>query len=549
MKSWKLYLLILLLSCPPLIHIFLNSGLPHTSDGLMHVARSAAYLKELDAGQFPVRWAHQFNYGYGTPIFNFFNPLPYITGALLLAIGFNLAMVLKIGFVATYLLGGIFMYLFAKAYFKDTRIALILTFMYQYAPFRLVEMHTRGDIGCLYSYMTLPLVFYAITKFIEKNTYPRLALLSISVALLPLGHNINGFVFFGLSALYVPFATQNLRKIITTYLAMGFGLLLTAYFIFPALFELKYLNGYIFSKHLFYMHFPEWYKLILPNILNSPSLRVAEVSVQIGFFHVIATIGMVYLLATHKIAANKKNLAIYLTIITSLTLLLMQPITKPLWENFHYLRQFQFPWRFLSVLIFTTSVAAGFVIPKNLLKNTKIFIVLLILIITSTFFYWWPYQGYQDIDEKHYRNYPGSTNYFAEVNTIWMAHEPMQFPKNRIEVIGGNAKLSNIKIRPEQYSFNASSTNDSQILVNNFFYPGWRARVDEKPSPIEFQDGNHRGLITFRLPKGDHEVVVEYQENRISKISNVITLLSVFLLIVGFIVHFYKKRHHGKKSS
>ena len=171
MKPLKLYILIIALSILPLIHIFISSGVPHTSDGLMHIARSASYYKELAGGQFPVRWASQLDYGFGTPLFNFFSPLPYVIGAVTIAMGFSLTEVLKIGFALTYILAGIFMLMFCRAYFKDEMTAFFVAVMYQFAPFRFVDMLVRGDLGTLYSYMTLPLVFYAITLFLKKTTF------------------------------------------------------------------------------------------------------------------------------------------------------------------------------------------------------------------------------------------------------------------------------------------------------------------------------------------------------------------------------------------
>lgn len=544
----KLYALVLAISVLPLIHLFTNPGLPHTSDGLMHVARSAAYLNELSVGQLPVRWASQFNYGYGTPIFNFFNPIPYAFGALLLSLGFNLATILKIGFATTYLLGGIFTLLFAKTLFKNTKIAFLVTMLYQFAPFRLVEMHTRGDLGCLYSYMLLPLVLYSIIKLLDKYTYPRLALVAISIALLPLTHNINGFVYFCLSGLFVLFMTRDLKKIVTAYLAMGFGILLTSSFVFPALFELKYLNGYIFSKHLFYMHFPQLYKLFLPNITNLPSLRVEEVSVQIGIFHLVSFFGMAYFLWKKKIKGKHANISLFLVIVSFLTFLIMTPITKPLWENIEHLRQFQFPWRFLSILIFTTSVAGGFLAQNlSVILRKKTYISIVVLIILSTFFYWWPYQGYLKINENYYRNYPGSTNYFAEVNTIWMEKEPQNYPKERIEVIGGKATLADVSIKPESQSFTVAAQNEVHILSNTYFYPGWKVTANNQNVPIEFQDSNHRGLITFHLPQGTHNVTVTYSENKISKISNVLSVVAIGILLIGFIPTLLRKNAKKKK--
>ena len=548
MKKIGPYLAIILLSLPPLIYIFLNPNLPHTSDGLMHVARSAAYFNEIQAGQFPIRWAHQFDYGYGTPIFNFFNPLPYAFGALLLSIGINLATTLKIGFVVTQLLSGIFILLFARTFFKNSKTAFLVAVMYQYVPFRLVEMHTRGDIGCLYSYMTFPLLMYAITVFLKKNTIPGFLLLGLASALLPLGHNINGFVFFCLGSLYVLFATKDVKKILVTFLAMGFGLLSISYFLLPALTELKYLNGYIFSKHLFYMHFPAIYKLLLPNITNNPSLRVAEVSVQVGLFNVASLIGFIYLFAKKRIAKENWKMSSYLLVVGLLTFVIMLPITKPLWEHIEYLRQFQFPWRFLGILIFVTPMAGGIVFEKlDFIKKSNIkYYILLALIILSTVFYWGPYQGFQKIDENYYRNFPGSTNYFAEVNTIWMEQEPQEYPKKRVEIAAGNAQISNITLLPERHTYTVLSKEESTVIDKTYFYPGWKAYVNGIDTPIEFQDANYRGQITFKVPTGNNNVVVTFEQNKIMKTGNIITLTSIASIILMLGYYFFKK--YGKRK-
>lgn len=548
MKSYKLYILVLVLSIFPLVHIFINQGIPHTSDGLMHIARSASYYKEMMGGQIPVRWSSQFDYGYGTPIFNYFNPLPYFVGALLIWAGLSLTLILKAGFAITYLLTGIFMLMFCRAYFKDNKTALFATLMYQFAPFRLVEMLVRGDLGSLYSYMILPLVFYAITKLLEKTTLPRFALLAISIGLLPLGHNINGFVFFILVIIYTFFASQNIKKIIITFAAMGFGLLLAGYFIFPALLELKYTNGYIFSKDLFFGHFPPLYKLFLPNITNLQSLRVAEVSVQVGLFHTFSFIAVIYLLLKNKLEGKAKLFAIYLLFISLIAFIFIEPISKPLWENIKFLRQFQFPWRFLSIIIFTSSVLSAFAIQKiALLRKKYTYIVITGLVIVSTIFYWAPYQGYQKIDEKYYYNYPGSTNYFAEVNTIWMAHEPVEFPKKRVEIIAGNGTISNIKIAPLTHVSTVDAKTTVTLVDRTYFFPGWKVMIDNVSVPIEFQDQNYRGLITFNVPTGNHNVIVSYGEDKIQKASDFISIIAAAILIMGMVIHLFKKHEKTHK--
>ncbi|OGH12038.1 MAG: hypothetical protein A2857_03510 [Candidatus Levybacteria bacterium RIFCSPHIGHO2_01_FULL_36_15] len=535
-KSWKLYLFIILISFPPLIDIFKTADLPHTSDGAMHLARFAAYYKEFTAGQFPVRWASQFNYGYGTPIFNFFHPLPYLAGIPLIALGLSLVNVLKVSFSFTYILAGVFMLMFSRFLFKDEKKALLVTVMYQFAPFRFVEMLVRGSLGSLYAYMILPLVFYAVVKFLDKSTYLHFILIAVSVALLSMSHNIIGFVFFAISVFYLFFTKANLKKTAAVYFAMAAGLGMAGFYLIPAMIEHKYTYGYLLTKDLFYEHFPPFYKFIIPNITNTAKLRIAEVSIQIGLFHILGLLITIYLLIRGKLQ-KMKLLAIYSLVVTAVALLFMQPVTKPIWENVSFIRQFQFSWRLLAVICFTSSLTSVFIYQMKFFQKRMVYFGLIILIIISTVYYWVPYQGYQKVSQEFYWNYPKSTNYFGEINSIWMAGEPKEYPKSRIDIIAGQAEVSNVKLFPELHRFLVSAKTQATLLDYTQFYPGWKVIVDNNPASIQFQDMNHRGLITFNVPAGDHIVSVQYTQNRLQTASNLISILLVLVLVTGIFIY------------
>ena len=157
----KYYLIVLGLSALPLISIFSTSQFPHVHDGIVHLARMAAYFKALQDFQIPVRWAGDLNFGYGMPLFNFIYHVPYLLSALFIFLGFGLVSTFKIVLSLSFLLSGVFMFAFAKAFFKDDKKALLVTIFYQFAPFRLVELLVRGSYGEVYAYTFFPLVLFA----------------------------------------------------------------------------------------------------------------------------------------------------------------------------------------------------------------------------------------------------------------------------------------------------------------------------------------------------------------------------------------------------
>jgi len=59
-----------------------RSGLPRHTDLELHVYRAAEYGEALRSGVLYPRWAPDFFYGYGYPIFNYYAPFTYALASL-----------------------------------------------------------------------------------------------------------------------------------------------------------------------------------------------------------------------------------------------------------------------------------------------------------------------------------------------------------------------------------------------------------------------------------------------------------------------------------
>ena len=94
--------------------IFLISSIFHTGwyashDGIFHIYRTEEALSMLKLGQFPLRWAGNFDQGFGIPLFTFVYPLPYyLSGILSYLLGSIWS--LKAIIIFFYLLGGVGIY-------------------------------------------------------------------------------------------------------------------------------------------------------------------------------------------------------------------------------------------------------------------------------------------------------------------------------------------------------------------------------------------------------------------------------------------------------
>ncbi len=537
-------LLIILLSFLPFIFMFNNSLMPHTQDGSVHLARIAAHFKALTAGEFPPRWAADLNYGYGMPIFIFMYPLPYFLSSFFLFLGTNLVLAYKLVIISSFLLSGIFMYLFIKEIF-DQRVAFLTTLIYQFAPFRLVEANIRGDVGEIFTYSFLPLVLWGILK---KNVL----IISLGTALLILSHNSIRLVFFLIATGFALFFSTSKINFFKNILGLLWGLALSGFYWLPALLEHKYTYGELFMRNVYKDYFTPLYKIFLPNFFNSASLNMGDVPVQIGIVGVIFLIlSMILFLAStvtvlrnavtkkpiRNLVQNDALLLLVFSFLVFLTALFFtQPVSGFFWEKIPLLRQFQFPWRFMSVIVITTTLQCAVVIASlKIFKNKLIVVGLIVLTIISTVAYWKTPFGYDKVREADYWNYPRTTTYYGETDSIWAEHPASSYPRIQVETIGGTGEIKNLFRGQTVHKFQVLAQTDVHLIDHTWYFPGWRVFANGKEIPVEFQDPNHRGIITFRLPQGEHIVRVEFTKTKDRLISEIISVTAFALWLMSLI--------------
>jgi hypothetical protein len=532
-------LTIILVSLLPFIFIFSNLSFFYTQDGWTHLARGGAFYKAMLDGQIPVRWVGDLNYGYGMPLFNFVFQFPYMVMSLFIFLGLGLVGSLKATTLVSFLFSGIFMYLFAWEFFKDKNKALIVSIFYQFFPFRLVEMFVRGSIGEMYAFTFLPLVLYGAALFMNTSSLRALIFIALGTAGMLLSHLATGAVFLAISGVFILLFIEKIKKIAVSLSAMILGLGLSAYYWIPAFADHKYTYGSLFAKDLYAANFVPFFNFFIPNFLNTPGLRMGDVPISVGLFHTAAVIiALFLLLVVRKIKNVDKKIIIFCISIIAGALFIMQPVSRFIWENVPLFEQFQFPWRFLGSVGFATSLLAIYFLRIPLLKRKFFISGLLILVVGTTGWYWYPQLGFRTIHEADYWNYPLDTTYFGETNLIWSAGGATAFPKERVEVIGGEARVANIEKKSNKHTYTINAKGESRIIDHTQFFPGWKVFVDGQSVPIQFQDPSHRGEITYTVPSGSHNIQVIFGETKLRMIADVISIIS--FVFIGLLLVFRK---------
>lgn len=531
MKLLSHYLAICLISLLPFISLFVTPQMPHTHDGPVHLARMAAYYKALTDGQILPRWAADLNYGYGMPLFNFIYHLPYLAGSLFLAMGAGLVTSFKLVLMVSFLLSGIFMLGFCRRVFKNPSHALFVTLFYQFAPFRLVELLVRGSIGEAYTYTFLPAALWGLTMLVERPTWVFFVLTSIATTLLILSHNSISLVFFLVSILFLKaLVFPRWKTSLPGVGALLLGVSLATFYWLPAIIERRYTYGDLFMKSIYLSHFPKLFQFFVPNFTNLTSLQTGGVAVQFGPFHTIGLVLGAYLLVKKKkFSQLPRRILVFSIGLTLAALFFMQPLSTSLWANLPLLRQFQFPWRFLSVVAVTSSLAS--VSYWFVFRTKQLLWTIAALAIGATLVYWRPPLGFDRVDEEYFWDYPLNTTFFGETDLIWSAGPASGYPQQRVEVIEGDATISQLFKGTTLHTFDVEAKGPARFVDRTQYFPGWRVYVDGVKVPIQFQDPNWRGLITVSLPEGRHSVRVMYQKSKTQWISEAISLTSLLTLI------------------
>lgn len=514
------------LATSPLLH----EGFPPTHDGEYHVIRFYEFYKTLASGEFYPRWSQGLNNGFGLPLFNFVYPLPNYVAAIFHTIGYSFIDSFKYSLIMATLLGAIGFYYFAK-YFTGKLAATVGAILYVFTPYRFVDIYVRGSIGELWSLAFIPLLLWSLAVLIKEKKLIYFCLSALFFTLLIFSHNILAVLFSPFLITYIVLLIlQNKKKKISSCLAFGsvlLGLGSSSLFWLPALLEKRFTRGlevYDYKTSftdLASLLFPSWGTGFAGEVANGMSTQIGSVNLLIIFMSLIVVL----------LRFSKQNkLYLFSLVWIFLVILLMLPLSVPVWEAVPLFSFVQFPWRYLSLLILLCSLAAAFLIAVSRFKKISA-IILVAFAVFTTIHYTKP-AYYHDRDDSHYltrANFTQGTNSPGNAfNTLWI-DRPLKKKDRLIEVISGKGNVSELEVAPERYFFRVDAAAPLKVLVNTAYFPGWRAYSPGNSLSIE---RSNEGLMQISLPEGEYFVTMKFADTMVRSVGLITSFLS-FLIIVG----------------
>ena len=505
---------------------FAKKGYFESHDGEWMVIRFSAFHQTLSAGQFPVRFVDRLNDNYGYPVLNFLYPLPFYISEISKILGFDFVNSIKITFVLATLTSTLAMF-WALSQLFEKRASLAGSILYLFIPYRFVDLYVRGSLGESLAFAFIPLVAGSIFK-ISKGQMIYIPLLSVFLSLLILSHNV-------IAVLFLPFffiASLILIKKSRLLILLPFllSLLITAFFWFPAIYDLQFVKASQFKVSNISDHLVGFSKLIVPSWGYGPTPGGQNsLSVQLGIVPIFIVISAIFL----RILGKTKNRFVEFQILLFfVVLILMTKVSLPFWQKVPLVDVVQFPWRLLSLIVFTSAFLTSYIIDSVPPKKTLVILIISASLV-STIVYTRP-KTFVDRGDGFYATNEDSTTVAREYLPLWVKEKPTSRADVKIQLENSGQIISS-NIRPAKYQAEIITGEQTKVWVDTIYFPGWKVKVDHQSVPIDYH--NKYGLINFNLPQGKHQVIIKYARSPVHLASELISIVAI--LATGFYFSYF----------
>ncbi len=532
-KYWRLIVITLLgfaIALP-----LLTKG-PFANHDEMNPIRFLAIKDCIEDGQFPCRWSKDLGWGNGFPIFNYYAPGPYYLGAVLSeVVGYINAEKLLVLF--SLVAGGMGMYIFVKKLYNENA-GFVAGVLYTIAPYKAVDIYVRGALSEAMALAIVPFLFHFAYLLIKDKEKKYFISFSITLFFFLTTHNIMTILFIPLLALFsiIILFKEGLKKLPLLITSGLLGVGLSAFYLLPAFFEKKLvrvdtLTGDYYN---FQNHFVSLKQMFISNYwgYGSSGPGLADgMSFQVGYVHwAIALIALLFI-AIRVINKKVALQTVLFGIVFILSVFMMHNKSAFIWQIIPLLNYLQFPWRLLSLVIFTSSILGGYVITqlKGKILDVSIILVSVIAIIIN-FNYFKP--------EKFYTEYNDQSLFVGKVwedqrSGILLDYLPVgaieaREPASSVPLIReGDGIIYSYVVRSNSFSFKYIAQENSLLEIPVYYFPEWELKVDGKEKDIIKSDV---GRIMVELEKGSHEIKGVFGDTPLRDFSNLLSLLSFLVL-------------------
>ena len=488
--------------------------------------------------QIPCRWIPDMGWGNGFPLFNFYGVFPYYFGALLSYVtGYIGAS--KILFFLALTAGSFGIYLLVKSFWGKFAGATT-AILYLFAPYKALDVYVRGALSESLALAIIPFVFYFAFKVSTDPKNKKYSILfTFFLFIFLITHNIMSLLFLPVLIGWIFYwmmdtKWKNLKLVIISGM-LGVGL--SSFFILPAFFEknLVQTESLIRFELDFRANYLRLSQLFLDRIWGyGTSIPGPEggMNFQVGWPHWWLAAISLLLLFVSKVKKSTKILVAAIIATFVFSVFMTHNKSTFLWLRISLLEYFQFPWRFLSLSIFTASILGGFVV-STLKGKWQIYIsmTLILLTVVLNWGYFKPKEFYLINDTQKLSGESWDLQRRGALLDYLptTALEPREAAQEKPFTVSGEAEITKFINRSNRWEFSAGVKNTAEIEIPVYYFLNWKVKVNHKDYPSSHD--NLLGRISLSLDPGKYQVEGSFKNTPLRSVANAITAISIIGLV------------------
>ena len=535
--------------------------MPVTHDSWMHLNQMRAFHRGLESGRLYPRWDDETHGGYGAPTLAFYPPGAYYVTSFFYFLTRDWSKV-WIGFywLASFASAAA-IYCYARRTMSRAA-SMMAAAVYVFAPYHLINQYQRGAMAEFLSFIWTPLVLLFAERLLVDSSRRELLLsfagLSASFGAFLLSHPPTAYQFLlVLGPCFVVWVIRMKRRrgLLFIGCALGFGSMIAAAYFLPAVAEQSLVNyddvELTWPYHASYVY--DFTQKVYDHARDSFFSRLD----RIWAFNAIAILllgGAVVKWTNKSYEAYKPDsgpipdsalrkrawLWAWAGLIASF---LMTKYSKPIGRLAPKIETGVYSWRMLALASFAVAMLAGacFEIWSKRggsptvregadaeyapsltvgLPPLASLVVLIAALAASAWYVAWPMWRAQSFEPN-----PEHYNYATLPRGAPREAPPM----DRAQLASGNGRVTIESWAPELRRLLVEAPKPDQLQFRTTNFAGWTATVDG--GMAEIKEGAVKNVV-IDLPEGKHSVTLELRSTPARRAGNVITILSLALLIL-----------------
>lgn len=496
--------------------ILFNVGIP-THDFLIHYHWAVEFSDAFAAGDPYPRWMGRAFYGLGEPALLYYSPLFYVWTALLRPITGNTWDAMRLVFLFSTFLTGIFGHRMLRTYASES-FSLLGGMCLQAAPMIIMLYHFAAELPWAVSFPILVATLHYATR---PGAFGKLIEIPISVCvcLLVMTHVLSAFMLIlclsccFLVHLKIGKGVLRIGKPAWSWaISVAIGLLLSSVYLLPALTSLKYISPGFYVGAI-----DMWTGFSFPLVtaLLSHMRWFAFQWIVSGAILVCVAVATWLAMERPDHRDPLGRTMTFLLIAAWVSLFLASELSAPFWLLVPQLQMLQFPYRFIYIasaagvlanllmLWETRQVQGGGAVARALAAAPLALSILLAGALDAKMI---ARDGQKlDLRSDDRSLYPGAREYLLRTAANeWHSHGEANFQEH--------CKRNGLVCAPpgrtgDRIAFHIDTNRTQAILLPVFAFPAWRAGINGAPVDIHVD----RGLVSVRLPKGSDDIVLTWR--------------------------------------